>query len=207
MGTRVASLYSEVSADTTKSERGLRSVRQDLKQTEQGFKSMGTSGVKNLALIAAAATSVGFALKQAFAIAREGAAVAQTAESWETLNTAIGASPGLLNQLKEASRGTVSELELMNSTSLLLAGTQGQLSRELTNATPQLLEIAKAAAKLNPSLGTTTFLYDSLSRGIKRNSPLILDNLGIVVSIEEANQKYAASRPTLSQKKSRRSRS
>jgi hypothetical protein len=84
-------------------------------------------------------------------------------------------------------------MELMNSTSLLLAGTQGELATELANSTPQLLEIAKAAQKVNPSLGDTTFLYDSLSRGIKRNSPLILDNLGLVISIGEANEVYAES--------------
>lgn len=132
-------------------------------------------------------------LKKAFDFGKEGAAVLQAGESWDTLLEKIGAAPDLLNQLRTASRGTIDDLKLMNSTSLLLAGTQGDLATALASASPHLVEIAKAAQKLNPSLGDTTFLYDSLARGIKRSSPLILDNLGLIIKVEEANRAYAES--------------
>jgi hypothetical protein len=73
----------------------------------------------------------------------------------------------------------------------LTAGTSDELGSALAGAAPKLLEIAKASNKLNPALGDTAFLYDSISTGIKRASPLILDNLGIVVKVGEANKTYA----------------
>lgn len=156
---------------------------------KQGFSNMAQTLAKGGAAIAA----VGVTMREAFELGEEGAQILQTAESFDFLLAKVGAAPDLLDQLRAASQGTISDMELMSSTSLLLAGAQGELATNLANATPQLLEIAKAANKLNPALGDTTFLYDSLSRGIKRASPLILDNLGLTVSLGDANERYAES--------------
>lgn len=130
--------------------------------------------------------------QQAFNFGKEGAEVAQTAESFDRLIDKVGASNDLLAELRAASVGTISDLKLMSATTTLLAGTQGDLATNLANATPMLLEIAKAANKLNPSLGDTAFLYESIATGVKRASPLILDNLGLTIKIGDANAKYAA---------------
>ena len=129
--------------------------------------------------------------KTAFDWGEQGATVIQTTESFAMLLEKVGAAPDLLEQLQVASKGTISDMGLMSSTATLLAGTTGELATSLANATPELLEIAKAANKLNPSLGDTTFLYNSIATGIKRASPLILDNLGIVVKVGKANEDYA----------------
>lgn len=134
---------------------------------------------------------VGKILQEAFEFGAEGAAISQTRESFDLLLQKVGAAPDLFDRLKVSADGTVSELKLMSSTSTLLAGAQGDLATSLANATPKLLEIARAAQKLNPTLGDTTFLYDSLATGIKRASPLILDNLGLTISVGQANEKYA----------------
>jgi hypothetical protein len=146
------------------------------------------------ALTAAAGTLIGGlrGIQKAFEFGREGAEITQTAESFDFLMAKIGAVPGLLDQLRVAARGTVSDQELMSSTSTLLAGATDRVARQLANATPELLNIAKAAQKLNPALGDTTFFYESLARGIKRTSPLILDNLGVIVKVGEANKEWAA---------------
>ena len=140
-------------------------------------------------LVAAAAVAATF--KKAFDFSYEGAQFIQTGQSFDMLMDKVGAAPGILDKLKIASRGTIDEMSLMSSTATLLAGASGQLATDLANATPELMEIAKAANKLNPSLGTTTFMYNSIATGIKRASPLILDNLGIVVKVGEANKIYA----------------
>jgi hypothetical protein len=147
------------------------------------------------AVVPATAVLVGFgvALKQAFAAGQEGAEIAQTRESFATMLDVIGAGPGLLQELRTAARGTVDDLTLMSSVQLLLAGTSGELSTRFAEATPQLLEMALAARKINPALGDTQFLFDSIARGIKRSSPLILDNLGIVVKLGPAYKDYADS--------------
>ena len=95
--------------------------------------------------------------------------------------------------MRDATLGTVDDMTLMSSTMTLLAGTSQELGSAMVGAAPQLLEIAKAANKLNPALGDTASLYQSLATGIKRSSPLILDNLGLTIKIGEANEQYAKS--------------
>lgn len=134
---------------------------------------------------------VGTTMKKAFDLGREGAAIEQTSESFDFLIQQMRAAPDLLDQLTVASNNTISTFELQASTMKLLAGATGDLGPALAAATPRLLEIAKAANKLNPSLGTTSFLYESIATGVKRAQPLILDNLGLTLKVGAANEAYA----------------
>lgn len=158
-----------------------------------GLKAAWQDAAKDIAKYTGIIAGVGVTLKKAFDLGEQGAQAMQLARSFDRLLLSVGAAPDLLEQLREGSRNTISDMELMASTSTLLAGTQGDLATALANATPELIEIAKAANALNPTLGDTTFLYDSLARGIKRASPMILDNLGIIVNVEAANKAYAES--------------
>ncbi|MHC4240663.1 MAG: hypothetical protein ACYSUC_13110 [Planctomycetota bacterium] len=129
--------------------------------------------------------------QQVFEFGREGAQITQTTESFELMNKEIFKTPDLMERMRASSRGTISDVQLMQGVLKLTAGTSNELGAAMAGAAPKLLEIAKASNKLNPALGDTAFLYDSISTGIKRASPLILDNLGIVVKVGDANQKYA----------------
>jgi polyhydroxyalkanoate synthesis regulator phasin len=183
MPIQLGSAYGKVVIDSSGATRGV-------KESSNALKTL-TSVSKTVATAIGAVSAEAVILKKALDLGRQGGEVIQTAESFDTLLESVGAAPTTLKELQIASRGTVSDMKLMTSTATLLAGTQGQLATALANSTPELLEIAKAAQKLNPSLGDTTFLYDSLARGIKRASPLILDNLGIIVKVGEANETYA----------------
>lgn len=144
-----------------------------------------------LGAMVAGVTALNSAFNEVKEFGKAGSVVLQTTESFDLLLKKVGAAPDLLDALRAASRNTVDDMTLMSSTATLLAGTQGELSTALANATPQLMEIAKAANKLNPLLGDTTYLYESIATGIKRQSPLILDNLGLTIKVGEANEKYA----------------
>ena len=157
------------------------------KASGASMKALGATALKVTGTLAA----LGFAAKKAFDLGKEGAAIKQTGDSFGFLLTKVGASTDLLNELRAASKGTISDMDLMSSTSTLLAGAQGELAQKLATSTPKLLEIAKAAQKLNPALGNTTFLYNSLATGVKRASPMILDNLGLTIRIGAANEAYA----------------
>ncbi len=162
--------------------------------TETQKAGMSFTEMANQLQVAEQAASVFFGtFQQAFEIGRTGEQVRQTSASFDTLTASVGVSNGLLDELKIASRGTVDDMTLMSATSTLLAGTQGALATALASATPELMSMAKAAQKLNPSLGDTTYMYESLALGIKRASPMILDNLGITVKLSEAYEKYAQS--------------
>jgi len=163
-------------------------------ETRKGTK----SAIDNLNSLAKTAllTGVSFmgmniTVKKAFEWAEQGAVITQTRESFDLFLEKVGVAPDLLDDLRSASRGTIKDIDLMSATMTLAAGAEEELAQALVSATPQLMEIAKAANKLNPALGDTNFMYQSLATGIKRASPLILDNLGLTIKVGEANEKYA----------------
>ena len=86
-------------------------------------------------------------------------------------------------KLRDVSRGTVSTADLIKSSSkaLLLGIPATQIAK--------LLDIARASAIATGQSVQTAF--DDIATGIGRASPLILDNLGIVVKIGKANDAYA----------------
>lgn len=137
----------------------------------------------------------GFAdtLEAAYNAGKQGAVFEQMTLSWERFLEVVDAAPDTLDRVKIASRGTVDDLTMMSSLTLLAAGSSKEFSRTLMEAAPRLMEIAKAAAILNPQLGDVQYMFDSLARGIKRTSPLILDNLGIIIRQKEAFENYARS--------------
>jgi hypothetical protein len=172
---------------TRKEGTGARDAKKELSGLRQTAKKLSIG----LGAVGAAAVTTGLALKKAFDLGREGAVVVQTTESFAFLLEKIGAAPELLDDLRASAQSTVSDLELMSSTAVLLAGASDDLAPALAASTPELLEIAKAANKLNPALGDTTFLYQSIAKGIKRASPLILDNLGLNIKLGAAFQAMA----------------
>lgn len=167
----------------------LNSSNSSVEKFSAGFASMAKSVSIGAGIIAAA----GITFKKAMDFGEQGAAVAQTEMSFNSLIQTIGADADLMDKLRIASKGTVSELTLMSATATLLAGTSKELGKELADNAPQILEIAKAANKLNPTLGSTEFLYESLMKGIKRGSPMLIDNTGLIVKLGEANETLAAS--------------
>jgi hypothetical protein len=170
-----------------------------VKTTDQGSKNVKkfSDNLKGLVTAGTAAAAsivaMGIAAKKAFDLAKEGAQIKQLTESFDRMNDSVFKTPGLLDDMREASRGTIKDVDLMRGLLTLTAGASDDLAQAFASASPKLLEIAKAANKLNPTLGDTSFLYNSLSLGIKRSSPLILDNLGIVVKVGEANKNMAES--------------
>ena len=183
----IAKLVVRLVADTKEYLEGLNKSGKQTKDWSSRLKDAAMTAAKFTAGVVAA----GLAAKKAFDLGRAGAVVQQTKDSFDLLMKSVGAGPDLFSRLQAASKGTIDDMRLMSSTSTLLAGTQGDLAKSLADATPELLEIAKAAQKLNPSLGDTTFLYESIATGIKRASPLILDNLGLTIKLGEAYDGYA----------------
>lgn len=96
-------------------------------------------------------------------------------------------SDELLRNISAAARGTVSQVDLMKQANqaFLLIGA------EVGDKLPRMMEIARAAAKATGQ--EVGFMFESIVTGIGRQSKLILDNLGINIRMEEAQQKYAAS--------------
>lgn len=144
-------------------------------------------------IIATGAALVG--LKKGFDMWKEaaelGAGIRQTGDSFRYLTSNLYNIPNMLADMRTAAHGTISDMQLMASFMTLVAGTTPQMGKALADAAPKLLEISKAANALNPTLGDTTFFFDSLARGIKRSEIRIIDNLGLNLKVGDANKKWA----------------
>lgn len=168
---------------------GLEGVGTSSKKGSEGTKGLGLSLTdlkSGVDLAVGAFNTFKTAAVAAFNFAQEGASLNQLSDSFASTGISIEA-------LRTAARGTVDDASLMSSTLMLTAGSTGQVRDAFSAAAPQLLEMAKAAQKLNPELGDIPFLYNSIATAAKKVSPMIADNLGIIVKQSEANQKYADS--------------
>lgn len=94
-----------------------------------------------------------------------------------------------LGALRQAAAGTISDFELMRQANVALTGAGEELGRQFGAALPQLLEGARAAAKATGQ--DVDFLFQSLVSGVKRTSPMLIDNTGLVLKLGEANQALA----------------
>jgi len=133
-----------------------------------------------------AAKTVARVFQQAFDLGEQGAQVRQAGQAIKTL--------GLnMDELRTAAGGTIDDMGLIASTSKLLAGTTGELNAAMRESAPQLLNVARAAVKLDPTIGSVAFVYESLAAGIKKNQPLLIDNANITVKVSTAQENLAKS--------------
>ena len=92
----------------------------------------------------------------------------------------------LRNSLREASRGMVADTDLMKSANTAMMLWVGQNMEMMTN----LMKIAQVrGAEMSE---TTTKAFDDIVRWIWRLSPMILDNLWIIINLKDAYSEYAS---------------
>jgi hypothetical protein len=113
----------------------------------------------------------GFGAMQIAGFALDISKLAGEAEGVKRAFDKLPDSVNILRELKDVTRGTVSELELMKR-----AVTATNFGIQLESL-PKLLEFATVRAQQTGQ--SVDYLVDSIVTGIGRKSPLILDNLGI----------------------------
>lgn len=137
---------------------------------------------------------IGVVAAQAFSKAAQAASefVAQgvkftgIAQSFDLLAKSINTtSAAMLGTMRPATRGLVSDLDLMQSANrAMLLG--------LPVTAEEMGKLAKTATILGRAMGQdATKSLDDLITALGRSSPMILDNLGLTVKVGEANEAYA----------------
>lgn len=109
-------------------------------------------------------------------------------QAFQQLSKSIGTiSDVFLKRLRVATRGAVSDLELMRlANNAILLGA--------AKTADQFVELAEAARRLGQATGrSTSQALEDLSLGIGRQSRLLLDNIGIIARAEIAYAKFAVS--------------
>lgn len=139
------------------------------KDTKKSSKDMQSSFTSAFSKIGAA-TGIAFGTQQLVSFGKEAVKVAAKAEGIERAFNKLN-SPNLLNDLRKATRGTVSDLQLMqkavqaNNFKLPL----DQLAKLFEFATNRAIETGESV----------DYLVESIVLGISRKSIPIMDNLGI----------------------------
>jgi hypothetical protein len=136
--------------------------------------------------IAAAAGTAMYAAKKAWDTASMAAEFLQERAALENLAASYGKSSSqIINDLKQVSAQTIDTRTIIEKagTAMLLGIPADRLTK--------LMEIARASSRVTGNSISESFSDISLAVG--RQSRMILDNLGIIVKVEDANKKYAAS--------------
>lgn len=151
-----------------------------------------TTLVKNIAVAGAAYLSFRTVVGGTKALVSEtfeqldrGIKVDNITRAFESLEASAGLiADDQLQRLREATRGLIDDFTLMEKSNLW---------QTLRLAPDQFDELAGAAIKLGASVGRDAVqAINDLTVGLGRQSPRILDNLGIIVKAEEAQERYAA---------------
>lgn len=127
--------------------------------------------------------SIGGAITGLGLLAKRGGEVLNVQRAF---HRAAGDSAAALQQLREATGGLVSDMELMTGFNRAIALGSAQNVDDFAR-------MARAAQALSLSLGIDVgYALESLNTGIARQSKQWLDNLGIIIDVDQANQQYAA---------------
>jgi hypothetical protein len=150
-----------VNASMTKSQKRSKQFQDDL---------------KSIAKVAATTGAVLFAFKKAFDFAEAGAGIMRLRESGNQLASSLGGNMDeIISKVKSASLNTVSDLDVITSSNRAMMLGLGADADQLAN----LMEVAAFRGR---AMGlTTTQAFNDIVTGVGRMSPLILDNLGIVI--------------------------
>jgi hypothetical protein len=157
-----------------------------------GVLGTGLSGlVVTLGAVAAGVGAVILGFKALYPVLEEGAKIEQLDQSFSHLVTTMTDYPDVLDDMKAASQGTLTTMAAQEGFMTLVAGSSQEMTQALADAAPKILEISKAANKLNPALGDTNFMFTSLAKGLKRAEPRLIDNLGLKLRVSDANRTMA----------------
>lgn len=156
-----------------------------LKGIGSSLKMVGSAAVAGIGVGAAALGGLAAGITS---LAASAAPVAGLQKGFEALTGSMeGGSAAMLAALQDASGGLITNTDLMQSFNQAAALVSTDFAERLPNAMDYL---SKVSAATGQDMG---FMLDSLVKGVGRLSPMILDNLGIQVSLTEANEIYAAS--------------
>lgn len=149
-----------------------------------------TGGLSGLAKVAGAAGLLALGAQAASAtieLAKLGSASIAMKASFEQMAGGAENAASILDALTTASRGTISQYDLMLTANRSMLLGVADSAEEFS----QLMQIATVRGR---AMGlSTTQAFNDIVTGLGRESKLILDNLGILIDLEKAHQDYATS--------------
>ncbi|MFH1738318.1 MAG: hypothetical protein ABIH23_04875, partial [bacterium] len=140
----------------------------------------------NWLMVSAAVAGAMYSISRAWDFAKMGARADQERRSFENMAASYGQSADhIVAKLKAASGQTIDTMTLINK-----AGTAMMMGID-PEKLDKLMQIARATSRMTGQ--TVTKAFEDISLAVGRQSKMILDNLGIIVRVEDANKVYAQS--------------
>ncbi len=151
---------------------GMKSASGELKT----FEKKSAVSLRKLGIGLAGVTAGIFAIKKAFDFGREGAKIAQLENAFKRLG-------GTIQPLRDVVKNTIDDQTLIQMTNM--ANILGINQKEFEG----LARVGKAYA--DTAGVDVKFAVESIIVGVARQSRMMLDNVGIIVKVEDANKKMA----------------
>lgn len=152
-----------------------------------------SSGLKSIGVMAGVAGIALMTVKEILDFGEQGATILQLRESFARLTGTGEESAQMLERLRKATRGTMDDEKLMAPLLQMLAGSEGEFADKVKESAPLIYEMAAASAKLNPTLGTTSQILDSMASSLEMGTTRGLKRLGIIIDSDKAEKEYADS--------------
>lgn len=142
-----------------------------------------------LPALAAGAAIVG--LGAAFIeLGNRGAPLQELGIAFDHLTASVGlTSQSLLKDLRAASEGTIADFDLIKTASTALLGVTGDFGKQFGKSLPEFLKIAKVEADATGR--SVNELFNNLVEGVKKGTPKLIENTGLVIDQKAAYQDYA----------------
>jgi phage-related protein len=172
-----------VDAATKGAEDAIGGLKGSLGKLGDGFDALGKVGMVGLGAVATAAGAAAVGVAK---LAVDAAPLENVRAAFEGLAKSAGKSGDeMLAALQKASGGMISQIDLMKSFNLAAQLVGQDFAVRLPEAMQYLAKVSAATGE------SMDFMLESLIRGVGRLSPMILDNLGIQVSLNEATARAA----------------
>ena len=174
-----------INADTSQATAAITRLKAAAESTKASFATV-QAGLSKAMVPVAAATATIYGLKKAFDAVKEGATLDAQTEALKRNVEAQGVAwDGYIAKLAKVSQAQVANADIVRAaSSAMLLGIPAEKMSEL-------MEVAAASAVATGR--TISESFNDLAVGIGRASPMILDNLGLVVKLGPVYQEYAAS--------------
>lgn len=158
-------------------------VSKIVKGAGKNFQTLGKVALGGIGVATGAVTGLSAALGK---IAIDAAPVEGIQDAFAGIAESAGTSQDeMLTALKQGSAGMISQRDLMQSFNKAAGLVSEDFATQLPDAMGYLAKVSAATGE------DMNFMMDSLVTGVGRMSPMILDNLGIQVSLSEATENAA----------------
>jgi phage-related protein len=149
---------------------------------------LGLFGTAAVTAFTTVASAVGIFITATAGLALAAARVSGVEYAFQKMGGSVGLS---LDKLRTAAAGTIADVDLMKRSNLALLGSGDELARMFGENLPTILELTRATARATGM--DFDYVFNSIVVGIKRSSPRLIDNIGLVIKAGEENARMAAS--------------